>query len=299
MNDLSKLPSPILFRGDSTTAYRDPAAVYHGGAIHLFFTLVKTESDGTVFLYTAQSTSHDLRNWSPVKILTPRDRALNYSSPGNIVRMNDQWVMCLQTYPRQNGEKFANADARVFVMRSNDLENWSEPELLRVKGDDVPREQMGRMIDPYLLQDKIDAGRWWCFYKQNGVSMSWSEDLRKWNYAGHAEAGENVCVLVEGGEYVLFHSPENGIGVKRSNDLRSWRDEALLTLGQKEWPWAQGRLTAGFVIDLRHAPEFGKYVMFFHGTGPEDERVIFDTHACIGIAWSDDLKNWQWPNPVA
>lgn len=295
MSYLNALQSPILFHGDSATAYRDPAAVYHNGVLHLFFTLVKTESDGTVFLYTASSQSRDLKNWSPVKILTPRDRALNFSSPGNVVRLGSEWIMCLQTYPRQNGEKYANAGARVWVMRSSDLENWSAPELLRVKGDDVPEAQMGRMIDPYLLQDKDDARRWWCFYKQNGVSMSWSEDLRHWHYVGHAEAGENVCVLIDGNEYVLFHSPHNGIGVKRSTDLRHWRDEPLITLGQRDWPWAQGRLTAGFVLDLRAAAEVGKYVMFFHGTGPQDEEVIFDTHACIGIAWSDDLKIWHWP----
>jgi hypothetical protein len=39
----------------------------------------------------------------------------------------------------------------------------------------------------------------------------------------------------------------------------------------------------------------GKYLLFFHGSGPKDERVIFDTHACIGIAWSDDLLEWHWP----
>lgn len=295
MSFLNALQSPILFHGDSATAYRDPAAVYHNGVLHLFFTLVKTESDGTVFLYTASSQSRDLKNWSPVKIFTPRDRALNFSSPGNIVRLGDEWIMCLQTYPRQNGEKYANAGARVWVMRSGDLENWSSPELLRVKGDDVPEAQMGRMIDPYLLQDKDDARRWWCFYKQNGVSMSWSEDLRRWHYVGHAEAGENVCVLIDGNEYVLFHSPHNGIGVKRSADLRHWRDEPLITLGQRDWSWAQGRLTAGFVLDLRAAADIGKYVMLFHGTGPQDEEVIFDTHACIGIAWSDDLKTWHWP----
>lgn len=295
MNLLDTLTSPVLFRGDATTAYRDPAAVYHNGVIHLFFTLVKTEADGQVYLYMASSQSRDLKNWSPAKFMTPRNQALNYSSPGNIVRLNNQWIMCLQTYPRQNGEKYANNTARVFIMRSEDLENWSVPELLRVKGDEVPNDQMGRMIDPYVLQDKDDARRWWCFYKQNGVSMSQSEDLTHWHYVGHAEAGENVCVLVDRGEYVLFHSPENGIGVKRSADLRHWKNEPLITLGQKDWPWAQGRLTAGFVIDLRHVPGISQYVMFFHGTGPQDESVIFDTHACIGIAWSDDLKSWHWP----
>ena len=93
----------------------------------------------------------------------------------------------------------------------------------------------------------------------------------------------------------MLHSPDNGIGVKRSPDLRTWRDEGLLTLGQLEWPWAQGRLTAGFVLDLRREPEVGKYVLFFHGSGPEDERTLFDTFASIGIAWSDNLHEWDWP----
>jgi hypothetical protein len=151
------------------------------------------------------------------------------------------------------------------------------------------------MIDPFLLQDKDDPGKWWCFYKQNGVSMSWSRDLATWTYAGRIKGGENSCVIVDGGEYVLFHSPGNGIGVKRSRDLKEWRDAGLLTLGQKDWPWAKGRLTAGFVLDLRREPRVGKAVMFFHGSGPEDERTMFDNYASLGLAWSTDLATWDWP----
>ena len=79
---------------------------------------------------------------------------------------------------------------------------------------------MGRMIDPYLLEDKDEQGKWWCFYKQNGVSMSYSHDLRNWTFFGHAESGENVSVLNERDEYILFHSPSNGISIKRSSDLQ-------------------------------------------------------------------------------
>lgn len=293
--DLAAVPSPILFRGDATTAYRDPTAVYHEGVFRLFFTLVKTEADGNPYLYTATSKSADLVHWTEPRILTPRDRKLNYSSPGNIVRCGTQWVMCLQTYPRPKGEKYGNATARLWTMRSEDLETWSQPELLRVKGPDLPVEAMGRMIDPYLLQAKDSPDKWLCFYKQNGVSMSWSRDLKTWTYAGRFDGGENSCVIVDGNEYVLFHSPQNGIGVKRSGDLRNWRDAGLLLLGQKDWPWAQGRLTAGFVLDLKHDPRVGKYLMFFHGSGPEDERTMFDNYASLGLAWSDDLLQWQWP----
>lgn len=294
---LSAIPSPILFRGDAATAYRDPAAIYHEGWFRLFFTLVKTEPDGRPFSYLAWSKSRDLVAWSAPQVLTPRDQRLNYGSPGNIVRHGGEWVLCLQTYPRPGGEKYGNRDSRIWTMRSRDLETWGEPELLRVKGAAVPREGMGRMIDPYLIEDKDEPGKWWCFYKQDGVSMSWSRDLRNWTFHGRTAAGENACVVVDGGEYVLFHSPPNGIGVKRSRDLRAWRDEGLLTLGQPHWPWARGRLTGGFVLDLRREPTVGKALMFFHGSDfpEEDPRGGFDSFASIGIAWSDDLESWAWP----
>ena len=73
------------------------------------------------------------------------------------------------------------ADSRIFLMRSDDLVHWDDPELLRVKGDAVPREEMERMIDPYLLEDKDEPGKFWCFYKQAGVSLSWSRDLVHWS----------------------------------------------------------------------------------------------------------------------
>lgn len=292
---LNALASPVLLRGDAVTAYRDPAAVFHDGVWHLFFTLIKTAPGGLAYSFLGNSRSRDLRHWSTPETLTPADRSLNFGSPGSLVRFGGQWVLCLQTYPRPNGEKYGSGDARLWLMRSQDLETWAEPELLRVKGPDVPRERMGRMIDPYLFEDKDEPGKWWCFFKQDGVSMAFSHDLAHWTYMGRAEAGENVCVLAVDDEYVMLHSPDNGIGIKRSPDLRTWRDDGLLTLGQAGWPWAQGRLTAGFALDLRHELGIGKYVLFFHGSGPEDENTLFDTHASIGIAWSDDLRRWDWP----
>jgi hypothetical protein len=287
--------TPILFKGDFQTAYRDPAAIYHAGQFHLYFTFVKTEPDGKPYLYTAWSKSSNLVHWTEPRTFTPRDLSLNFSSPGNIIRVSNEWVLCHQSYPRPTGQKHGSSDARIWVRRSHDLENWSEPELLRVKGLEVLRKDMGRMIDPFLLEDKDEPGKWWCFFKQNGASMSWSRDLMNWSYFGRVEAGENVCVLIVGGEYVMFHSPGNGVGVKRSRDLRTFHDDGLITLGQKDWPWAKGRLTAGFVLDLKSDPRIRKYLMFFHGSGPEDERTMFDNFASIGIAWSDDLKDWSWP----
>lgn len=40
----------------------------------------------------------------------------------------------------------------------------------------------------------------------------------------------------------------------------------------------------------------GKYVMFFHGSGPKKE-IEGDCYknSSLGIAWSDDLEEWTWP----
>ena len=55
---LSGLKSPIIFKGDERTAYRDPAVLYHNHKIYLFFTLVKSENeeekkDGSTRIRTA------------------------------------------------------------------------------------------------------------------------------------------------------------------------------------------------------------------------------------------------------
>jgi hypothetical protein len=297
--DLGALSSPVLFAGDATTAYRDPAAVYYHGWFYLYFELIKIEPDGKPYIYTAWSKSTDLAHWTPPKIFTPRDQNLNYGSPGGVVRFGNEWILCLQTYPRPHGERNGNADSRIWIMRSQDLENWGPPELLAVMGPEVSREKMGRMIDPFLLQDKDDPGKWWCFFKQKGtVWLSWSRDLRTWTFTGGKVAGgENPCVIPDGKDYILYYAPPNGIGVKRSSDLKTWTNEGVLKLGQDQWPWSQGRLTAGFVLDLRGDPKIGKALMFFHGSRyrENDPRGGFNNFASIGLAWSNDLKNWTWP----
>ena len=125
--------------------------------------------------------------------------------------------------------------------------------------------------------------------------MSYSCDMKNWNFHGRTNSGENVCVLEENGEYILFHSPSNGIGVKRTKDLDTWTDsENIITLGQSDWTWAAGRITAGTVVDMRDHPDIKKYLMFFHGSGPGDENTDFDRNSSIGIAWSEDLTDWDW-----
>jgi hypothetical protein len=296
--DFESFPSPVLFAGDADHAYRDPAVVYQGGLFHMFYTYnPPSDADEHVYWYVAVSTSRDLRDWTPPRILTSKDQRKNFASPGGIVRDGDQWVLCMQTYPipglrRGDPTRYGDATARLYTMRSRDLRSWTEPELLQVKGPTVPIEEMGRMIDPFLLRGPDQ--RWWCFYKQSGASRSWSRDLRTWTYDGRFPCGENVCIIRDGMDYLLFHSPSNGIGVKRSRDLREWQEVDLLLLGQEDWPWAQGRLTAGFVLDLRNDPNIGKALMFFHASRYPENAGGFYAHASIGFAWSDDLRKWDW-----
>lgn len=298
---LKKLKSPILFAGNDTTAYRDPAILYHDGTFYLFFSLMEIEPDGRIYSFTALSKSTDLIRWTTPRKLTVKDQNLDYSSPGNVIWFQNEWILCLQTYPRPNYTvdqmpRYGNSSARLFIMRSKDLEKWSEPELIKVKGPNVPVAEMGRMIDPYLLQDKDDFTKYWCFYKQNGVSISYTTDFKNWTYFGQTESGENTCVLTENNQFVLFHSPSNGIGIKKSDNLKIWTDFGnLITLGQADWNWAKGRITAGSVLKLSENKQ-AKYLMFFHGSGPLTEtQGDFDKNASIGVAWSNDLENWKWP----
>ncbi|MEM7535736.1 MAG: hypothetical protein AAF639_26395 [Chloroflexota bacterium] len=294
--NFNAITTPIIHQGTPTIGYRDPAAHYHDGVFRVFHTLCTREGD-SYYWHLAVTESRDLVKWSEPKILTEKNLSLNYSSPGNIIWYDGQWVLCLQTYPTPRQETTGDQSSRLWTMTSSDLVNWSAPKMMMVKGPDVPVAEMGRMIDPYLVQDMDNPEKWWCFYKQNGASISYSTDLDTWTYFGRVGAGENACVLVDGDEYVLIHSPKNGIGMKRSTDLQTWRDVAFYTLGQAEWIWAQGRITAGHVLDLRDEPTVGKYLMFFHGSVDVSTCDLPETHgaASLGIAWSDDLVDWTWP----
>lgn len=94
---LESLDSPLLLKGNVHTAYRDPAAFYLDGVIHLFFTLVETEPSGDIFMYVAQTQTSDFWNFTPVVKLTKRDKRCNYSSPGCIIRfgVNSLCPTCL------------------------------------------------------------------------------------------------------------------------------------------------------------------------------------------------------------
>jgi hypothetical protein len=296
--DLSQIPDPRVLVGDAQVSYRDPAALLVDGELHLWFTENHALPEGGMRSHLAEIRSRDLRHWTAPHPLTAPGDPRNWSSPGNVVRHGDEWVLCLQTYPTPPGGYIGDDTCRIYTMRSRDLADWSEPELLRVKGDAVDEAGMGRMIDPYLLRDKDDPELWWCFYKQNGVSISRSRDLRAWEYVGRTDCGENVSALVRDGEYLLMHSPgADGMGLLATPDLRQFRElvpEHIL-LGYPAWDWARRRLTAGTVLDLRDVPGIGKYLMFYHGSAELPAAHEHVSASSLGLAWSDDLLAWDWP----
>lgn len=91
-----------IFKQSQIYSYRDPAAFYENGRVYLFFTLVENTEDGQFFT-VAMSESADFINWTPPKILTEKNTAKNYSSPGNVIKHNDGYYLCVQSYPRTNG----------------------------------------------------------------------------------------------------------------------------------------------------------------------------------------------------
>ncbi len=301
--DWDAIPHSVFLWGNRHIGHRDPAGHYHEGVFRVFYGQVRREPGRRVYYQLAVTKSTDLVTWTEPQLFTPRDLNLNYSSPGNVIRYGDQWLLGTQTYPRPVDDPTANQNARIFKMASDDLEHWGEPELLRVKGPHVPVSEMGRMIDAYFFPDKDHPHKWWCGFKQNGMGLSYTYDFETWTYYDKVVAGENVCVLVdrEADEYVLIHAPRNGVGIKRSPNLLQWRDLGIWTLGQsKDWPWARGRLSAGHVLDLRAEPGVGKYVMFYHGSTEEGVREQ-ETHgeSSLALAWSDDLLHWSWPGKQA
>ena len=272
----------LIFEQSMRYSFRDPAAYIENGIIYLFFTLVENTEDRQYF-YVAMSQSKDFITWTEPEILTEKDNLKNYSSPGNVIKYNGEYYLCLQTYPRKDGQIYGNENSRIFTMKSKDLQNWEEPVLLKVKGD-IPEKEMGRMIDPYIL---CEEDKFICFFKQNGVSFSTSEDLVNWQFQGFADCGENVCVLKEKDEYLIFNSPKNGINIMSTKDFKCFKNIRTLYLNQENKSWAKGRITAGFVIDVSSISPH-KYAMFYHGDN--EDNYLFG--ASLAVAFSDNLADW-------
>ena len=279
----------LIFEGNDKFAYRDPTCYLYGDTYCLFFT-VSEKDDGYMYNRTAMSKSKDLINWSKPVLITPRDLSVNYCSPGNIIKKGDEYIMCLTSYPmpfKYSVRDHGDETARVFTISTKDFETFTEPKMLIPKRDTRP-EDLGRMIDPYILE-KDD--RYYLFFKQNGVSLSVSEDLEVWDYLGNTKGGENACVIKHDGKYLLIHSPKNGIGFMTSDDLEHWTDRGLTTLDQDMKKMPDSRLTAGFAMEASEKSPYG-YIMFYHISANRDPETHGNASLCM--AFTDDFKNYHY-----
>lgn len=307
--DFCHLPSSRILPCTDTLGFRDPTAFYKDGKIYVFYSYVDLGDDGWTYFRLGLSVTEDLIHFSEPVLLTPRDRSKNYSSPGCVLEILGEYVMCVQSYPTLGNPPdriCGNRDSRIYLMRSKNLLDWTEPELMRVHGDAVLEPEMGRMIDPYIVKDIFSPGRYLVFYKQRPkhvehrvlqsgypeeyMSYSSSGDLKHFRYEGFMECGENVCVLPVNGEYRIYNSPQNGIGCLHTQDFVHYSRDEPIMLGQNSWEWAKSRITAGFVLDATHISGINKYIMFFNGDQPNS----FPFCASIGCAWSDDLNTWAY-----
>jgi hypothetical protein len=281
---------PVIFKGNDKIAYRDPACYYYNGEYHLFFT-VSVKEGGYMYNRVGHSVSSNLRFFSDPELITIKDYAWNFCSPGNIVKYNDEYLICVTSYPMRvpySERSYADDTARLFFIKTKDFETFSMPERIYPKGRRNINE--GRMIDPYVFEKT--NGEFFLFFKQNGVSVSRSTNLCDWKFIGHTDGGENACVIEDNGRYLLIHSPENGIGVKESCDLKAWKDIGVYTLEQKEWEWASGRLTAAFAMRAKTVCAY-QYIVFFHGSRADS---IPETHgaASLSLAYTNDFKSYYF-----
>lgn len=279
-----------LFEGNDIFAYRDPACYEHEGVFHLFFTLSE-KVDGYMYNRIGYARSEDLCSWSEPRLLTPRDRELNYCSPGNVIPYQKGFLLCFCSYPMPEPyakRPWATEDARLFTVYTEDFEHFGEPTLLNPKSH-LPIEKTGRMIDPYLVEKD---GEYYVFYDGGGICYSTSKDMKTWSFGGRVPGGErceNPCMIPYGDKYLLLASPDSGITFFESNDLLHWTEVGREPLKKPDWDWADGRLTAAFALAL---PEgfAHRYAVFFHGS-----RDIFpETHGntTLALVYTDDFQEY-------
>ena len=282
-----------IFEGNEKYAYRDPACVYANGRYNLFFTFSEKDS-GYMYNYIALSKSVDLKNWSEPRLITPKDRSLNFTSPGSITKVGDKYIITICTYPmKEPYAKYPYADdsARIYTIATGDFDSFTSPQLVLAKGD-MPPENMGRMIDAFIFADKDKADLYHLLFKQDGrIASSHSCDLEHWVFDGFVHGGENPCVVTKDNFYYIIYSPnDDGIGFRRSCNLAQWEELGVTTLAREDWAFASGRITAGFAMELPDGSEH-RYALFFHGSV---EGTYPETHgnASLAYVFTDDFESF-------
>ena len=143
---------PIVFQGNEKIAYRDPACYYDNGKYHLFFTVSEKEN-GYMFNRVAYSMTEDMEHFTEPVYITEKDNTKNFCSPGNVIKHDDEYLLCVTSYPMPYPfaqKPSADDTARLFFIKTKNFLSFSAPERIYPKGEN--NENDGRMIDPFVFR---------------------------------------------------------------------------------------------------------------------------------------------------
>ena len=142
--DWSLIRNPFLDREPGVSA-RDPALLWHDGVFRCFHTAAERR-EGRYVLFLDVTESQDLAQWFVPRRLTTSE--LGFSSPGNVIRAGDKWLLCVQSYPIPPGEVYGSEASRLWLMASDDLVTWADPQPIAPHGCQAEWAESARQIDP-------------------------------------------------------------------------------------------------------------------------------------------------------
>ena len=284
----ANLPRPLWFLPD--VDLRDPAVFLHEGTAYVFFTHYDFRQRRW---HVGLSETRDFREFSPIRLVSPE----GYASPGNVLRVGDEFVLCYQQY--------RNFPHTLCLARSRNLRDWSAPEVIFNTGPENRWNADGRVIDPYLVQWQ---GRYYCYYVgsdrwgkpsgHNFIGVAGSDDLKHWVDLSpevptigvdfpweEPDGNENNCVLWHEGRWVMLYSASlrrQCIAWATSDDLIHWRKQGLCDV--PVLPGTENRFGAPFVIEGLGEP--GSFHMIYQGENTAGRVGFF-------LLESRDLVTWR------
>lgn len=286
--DYASISNPVLSLEKNHV--RDPAVLVHDDLIYLFFTYYdpkkKTWHIGT-------NTTEDFIRFNEVSIISPE----GYASPGNIIRVNNKWVICYQQY-----RKFPHY---LCISYSEDLISWSEPVRILNTGPENKWNTDKRVIDPYLVEWQ---GSYYCYYtgstrwgKESGhnlIGVALSRNLKNWedisidkpvigvDYPWEEPDGcENNCVIRHQDRWHMLYSASltnQKIAYAVSDDLINWDKKGLCNV--PDFETSAYNFGAPFIIE--GLPTSNSFYMIYQGRASNG-------HMSFLLLESDDLVNWR------
>ena len=286
--DYSKITNPVLPLAKDHV--RDPAVLVYDGLIYLFFTYYNPEKNTW---HVGMNTTEDFIHFSDISLISPE----GYASPGNVIRVNDAWVICYQQY-----RKFPHY---ICLAYSRDLIQWTKPVKVFNTGPENKWNIDGRVIDPYIIEWE---GSYYCYYTgstrwnkragHNLIGVAVSSDLESWtdvsvdrpvigvDYPWEEPDGcENNCVIRYNDQWYMFYSASlinQKIAYAISDDLIHWEKKGLCNVPVFEA--SAFHFGAPFIIEGLTVAD--KFYMMYQGRDKKD-------HMSFLLLESGDLVNWH------